>query len=401
MFKLALWVVILFPFVGLILINLYPIEYDWLTLGKNEYTPLLYYALFLLGAVTAAFRFNDSRSQIISQFHGPFRSEFPLLVFLLVIVVVVLVGYDGLNVLLGSASKEDIRLSGFIYSIFTKYLVPSIFAYVSILRRIRLLSFGSWVLALLMTILVGLSLGGKASVLIVILPGLAILLDGRLSFFKVLAISIAFLISLMATAWMFDSFLEGDIADIASYLLKRAFVLTAEAPFHVSIAYSESQPIIEYHYTLFEVFGKSLLSNFVDPNEIHKYIFSHAITAMLYPSNIDSIVSGVWNITPNVFVEALVVGGVFLLPLAGWLVVYTAYALWTNVMRKVKQGKFASAAITSVFSIMVYLSWTNSAGIMQLIHPLAIGSLTLSWLCLKILSQNSFRQLANLKLKNA
>lgn len=387
MFKLALWVILLFPFIGLFLIHLYPIEYDWLTLGETELAPLVYYGIFLLGAVAAALRFNDSRSQIVEQSGRQFQSELKILTLLFLILLVVLVGYDGLYVLLGTASKEDIRLSGFVHAILTKYLAPSIFAYISILRRVQLLSLGKWLLALLMTLIIGLSSGGKASVLIVILPGLAILLDGRLSFFKVVTLSVAFFLSMMATAWLFDSFLEGDIVKIASYLVQRSFVLTAEAPFHLGVAYSKSQPIIEYQYTLFEVFGKSLLSNFVDPKEIHKYLFSHAITAWLYPSNVDDVVSGVWNITPNVFVEALVVGGVYLLPLSGWLVVYAAYVLWTKVVQQVNQGKFARAAITSVFAVMVYLSWTNSAGIMQLIHPLAIGSLALSWLCLSTLSR--------------
>ena len=153
------------------------------------------------------------------------------------------------------------------------------------------------------------------------------------------------------------------------------------------MSYTNNLPTIEYRYTLLEVFGKSVLAHFVSPNEIHKYIFSHSVTAWLYPDNIEAVVSGAWNITPNVFVEALIAGGAFFLPVFGWITVYFGYFLWARMVLLLNNGQFASAAITSVYAVMVYLSWMNSAGVMQLIHPLVISSLAFSWLCLRTLSR--------------
>jgi hypothetical protein len=391
MYQLTLWAILFFPFTGLIFIGMFPDEYYWLTSGGSVIAPLVYYSLFLLGAAGAVLKFNKNRFQIIDKLPGQFRSELPLLILMFIILVIVFVGYGGLSVLIGDASKEDMRQSGFIYSILTKYLLPSIFAYISARRRAQLVTRGQWWLAFLMTLAAGLSMGGKASALIAILPGLAILFSNKLTFLWVLIVAAGVFMSLISAAWLFDSFLERNALLIVGYLAHRAFVLTAEAPFHVGVAYSENQPIIEYHYTLFEVFGKSVLSNFVGQHEIHKYLFSHAFTAWLYPDNIDAITTGAWNITPNAFVEALIVGGPFLLPVLGWAVVYAAYVLWARMVRQINRGKYASAAITSVYAVIVYLSWTNSAGIMQLIHPLAVVSLALSWMCLRTLTSFSLQ----------
>jgi len=388
MYQLAVWFVLSVPFIGLVLISLFADEYFWLTSGHSAIAPLGYYSIFLLGATAAVFQFKKVRVKIVDRLPQRFRAEYPLLIVLFIILVFILVGYGGLYVLLGSMSKEDVRLSGFLHAVLTKYMAPSIFAYLSALRRVMYLSRGRWWLALLMTFVVGLSTGGKASALIVILPGLMIMFADKLTLVRVFMIGVVTFGSLMVTAWLFDSFLEGDIVMIAGYLLHRIFALTAEAPFHVAVAYSENQVIIDYPLTLLEVLGKSLLSNLDSSIEIHKYIFSYAITAWLYPEHTEAIASGTWNITPNVFVEALIVGGAYLLPILGWAVVYTAYALWSQIVQLINSGKYAGAAITSVYAVMVYLSWTNSAGIMQLIHPLAIGSLTLSWLCLRTLSRN-------------
>jgi hypothetical protein len=387
MFQLTLWLILLCPYLGLIFIAIFPEEYDWLTSGSISLSPLVYYSLFLAGAVVAGIKFNKERLQVVNKLPGVFRSELPALISMFIILVVVFVWYGGVDVLLGFASNEEMRQAGFIYAILTKYLLPSMFAFISARKRAELVSWGEWWLALLMTLAVGLSIGGKAYTLIAALPGLAILFSNRLSIFYVLIIAVSFFVALIFTAWLFDAFLDGDLLVIVGYLMHRAFVLTAEAPYHVGFAHSENQPTIEYQLTLLEVLGRSVLSIFIEPTDLPKYLFSHAVTAWLYPGNIDAISSGVWNITPNVFVEALIVGGPFLLPFFGWAVVYAAYFLWALVVKQINRGKYINASIVSLYTVMVYLSWTNSAGVTQLIHPLSIASLILSWLSLRLLSR--------------
>lgn len=391
MYQLAVLFVLSAPLIGLILIGSFPDEFDWLTSGESAAAPLFYYSIFMIGAAVAAMQFKKCDLKIAAQMAEQSRSEYPLLLVLFAILVVVLVGYGGLDVLTGSMTKEDVRQSGFVHAVLTKYLAPSIFAYFSALRRALRLSLVEWWLACLLTFVVGLSTGGKASALIAILPGVAIMFIGRLSLLRVLLILVFTFGLLMVTAWLFDSFLNADMPLIAQYLVRRTFVLTAEAPFHIGIAYSNNQPTIIYHYTLFEVFGKSVLLNFEAFHEIHKYLFSFAVTAWLYPERIDAITAGIWNITPNVFVEALIVGGAYLLPVIGWVIVYVASVLWSSVVSQINCGRYTCAATISVYAVIVYLSWINSAGIMQLVHPLALGSLALSWICLVMLSRNSSR----------
>lgn len=393
MYQIAVFFVLIVPYIGLILITAFPNEYQWLTNGTSASLPVLYYSIFLIGAFAAALQVKKRRYDISNDASGTTKSEYPSLILLFIILLVTLVGYGGLDVFVGTLTKEDVRQSGFLHAILTKYLAPSIFAYLSILRRKMRLPKSEWWLALLMTFILGLSSGGKAFALIAILPGLAIIFAGRLSLSRISLIFVGTFFSLMLTASLFDSFLDRDLLKIAEYIVHRIFALTAEAPFHTSVAYSNSQPTIEYLYTLFEVFGKSAIL-FFDPSvEIHKYIFSHSFTAWLYPEYIDDITSGRWNITPNVFVEALIVGGFYLLPVIGWAVVYVAHTIWARVVRQINHGKYVSAAITSVYAVTVYLSWINSAGIMQLVHPLAIGSLSISWLCLRALSRTSLRSI--------
>lgn len=389
MYHLAIWVVLTFPFVGLTFIYIAPDDYDWLTQSnQNSAAPLIYYSIFLIGAIIATLSFRKRDFRVFSNSAvKSYRTEYLLLITLAIILLIVFVIFGGLNVLIGELSKEDIRQSNFILSILTKYLVPSIFAFFCALRRTNLVTRSSWQLSFVMTFIIGMSGGGKASVLITLLPGLAILYGDRLSILKALMIALITFALLVGTAWLFDSFLDRDLIAIIKYLTHRAFVLTAEAPYQVSLAYFQNQEIIQYRYTLFEVVGKSILSYFIPQQEMHKYLFSHAITAWLYPDNVDAIISGAWNITPNVFVEALVLGGLFALPIFGWAVVYGAYFLWGKVIQKVNRHEFASASVLSVYAVLVFLSWINSAGITQLVHPLALGSLALSWICLKTISR--------------
>lgn len=391
MYNSAVLFILIAPFVGLNLIHKFPDDYYWLTSGSSSVAPVIYYAFFLFGSSIAVLQFKSQSIDDSLVTKRQFHSEYPLLIFLLIITTILMIGYGGLSVLSGEISKEDVRQSGFVHALLSKYLAPSIFAYLSAKYRMLSLSRVQWLLALLMIFFVGLSTGGKASALIVILPGLAIIFHGRLNLFKISIFGALAFGSLMVSAWLFDSFLGGDVVKIAEYLLRRAFALTAESPFHISVAYESNQPLIEYSYTLLEVFGKSVLSHFGFSHDLHKYLFSFAVTAWLYPSEIDNILNGAWNITPNVFVEALILGGGFMLPFFGWLVVYVAFSIWNRVIKKLNQGKFSDAAITSVYAVLVYLSWINSAGIMQLVHPLAIISLFFSWLFLNTLSRTSFR----------
>jgi hypothetical protein len=391
MYLLVLLFILLTPFIGLLLITLNPYDYFWLTSGGSVFYPLLYYSFFLLGSFVAAVQL---KRQSIAEIPGDLkslRSENLLFFLLFLIVLLLLTFYDGLNVFLGSSTKEDIRQSGFLHAFLVKYLAPSIFAFISIKYRMRQISATRFWFSLIMTFLVGLSTGGKASALIVVLPGVAIVFQDRFTLLKFLILALFTFLSLVITAWLFDSFLGGDISLIAEYLMHRTFALTAESPFHISLAYANNQSLIDYSYTLLEIFGKSILPYFGFTQDPHKYIFSFAITAWIYPNELDSIVSGSWNITPNAFVEALIIGGWVLLPIFGWIIVYFGLFLWNHSIKLISDGKYANGAITSVYAVLVYLSWINSAGIMQLIHPLAIGSLLSSWLIIKVLSTTAYQ----------
>lgn len=389
MFLLALLFTLTAPFIGLILIGSFPDENEWLTSGVSVEAAMVYYGLFLVGTIVATVQFKKRFVNISLKNERKGGGEHRLILSLLSILVFVLFFYGGLEVLLGQMTKEDVRQFGFAHAFLTKYLSPTIFAYLSAKYRAGEISTGQWAWALIISCIIGVTSGGKASALIALLPGLAIALDGRLTVYKLVALAGGAFGLLIFSSLIFDSFLDGDILKVVEYLVRRAFILTAESPFHVSVAYSNDRAIIEYSLTLLEVFGKSILSGLGYSHEIHKYLFSFSVTAWLYPEYIDKIRSGIWNITPNVFVEALIVGGAFLLPVFGWLVIYGASILWRRVVRQMQKENFANAAVTSVYAVLVYLSWVNSAGIMQLIHPLAIGSLMLSWLFLKILSCTS------------
>lgn len=309
----------------------------------------------------------------------------------LVSVLVVLIGFDGLGVLAGTIDKEQMRsthgLAGPLLAILTKYLQPAFFAYAAFRYRAmgsRQARSSLWLIGLC-TLVSGAALGGKASGLIAILPGLIALYWWGVSVTRFAFFTLLVLLFLVGAAWLFDRDLieaEGS-SDLLSYLVYRAFVLSSEGALYVGSSLLNGQLDMRYAPTLLEWFGKSVVVRLIDdPANLHLYGFSTAVTANIYPDLIDRINSGEWNITPTAFVEFLVMGGLWA-PLAGGLACGAiAAALMNRVDANLRDGATRSAALITSYIVLVYLGWISSGGIANLVHPIVLLGLGLAYLML-------------------
>lgn len=304
----------------------------------------------------------------------------------IVVTLIVLGPFRGILVLVGSIDKEEMRsmhgFAGPLLAILAKYVQPAVFAFAALCHtyfegaadqrvrnRRRMLVVGAC------TFVTGLALGGKASALIAILPGVICLYWRGVSIFtpiKWLVVSVAFL---ALAAWVFDRDLldfEG-VGSILLYVLYRAFFLTAEASLAIGDSFVSGGLDIAYLPTLTEWFGKSIVVHWLqDPDRLYQYGFSTAITAHLYPDMIDRINSGEWNITPTAFVELLVAGGYVGLVIGGLASGGLCAWLVRSVNHALSRGNLRFAAIVSVYMVSVYLSWINSGGIANLVHPVVL-----------------------------
>ena len=330
------------------------------------------------------------------------------LFFTSVIVTSIVLGpFNGWSVLVGSIDKEEMRSmhgwAGPILAILAKYVQPALFAYAALCctyfegdvawvakNRRRMIGIGAC------TFVTGLALGGKASALIAILPGVICLYWRGVSFFtpvKWLVVSVAFL---ALAAWVFDRNLVEDdgIGGIFLYVLYRAFYLTAEASLQVGDSFVAGNLDIDYLPTLTEWFGKSVVAHWLqNPDQLYRYGFSTAITARLYPELIDRINSGEWNITPTAFVEVLVAGGYVGLMLGGMAAGALCALLVRSINRALAGGDIRLAAIVSVYMVSVYLSWINSGGVANLVHPVVLLGIAM---CAVVLPR--LRETGNLKI---
>lgn len=391
MHLLLLYIPLLFPLVGFLFLTVSFSEYEYLIGLPFSYIPVFMYGYFLLGTMLA-FYFKPSISikKVSSYDYNGVNAVNLILIYILSIFVFLFIvkNYNFLGLLLGEISKEDIRRSGFLNAFLIKYLMPAIFSYFCILKRVGVNIKNSWLLILgIVTFLVGMSAGGKASGIMALLPGVLIILHGKFGLKQFFFLSIAAFSFLVLSAFIFDDFLQGDLGKIFSYIVLRAFVYTAEVPYKISYLYFNGELDFKYMYTLAEVLSKSILVNFVPAGELHNYIYSQAVTSLLYPEMLDKISSGAWNLTPNVYVESLLLAGVAFLPIFGFAVVYIGFLIYKMAIIFINKKQYALASVSVVYFVFVYVSWLNSSGFTHLVHPLAIISLFTTFFIIHFLSK--------------
>ncbi|QDQ25722.1 hypothetical protein FNU76_04800 [Chitinimonas arctica] len=379
--------VLMLPYTGIVLLYFLQEEYEWLVNGNYSLIPFMLYTVFLVAFFSAFF--IRQRKPITEGTKLDVAAYSPNLRYvtfaIFVILLIVMVPFQGLWVLGGEVTKEHVRQMGPFHAFFTKYLSPSLLAYVCLWHRFHpnKESRNAVIFSIVSVLLIGAATGGKASAIQIVLPGVIALYWDRMNFWAFLRLVLISFCLVVVAGLMFDSFLEGDLFDAVLYILYRAFILTAELPYAVPLQLIDDEMQFSYLPTLMEIFGKSNIKLFVGMDEVYQYGFSMAVSAAQYPDMVSAVSSGEWNMTPNIFVEGLLFFGLYGFIVFGLIAGYFVAVVLDYIKKSVAKRRYDLGAMTITYFVFVLLSWLNSAGIVQLVHPLMLISMGVTYFILQ------------------
>jgi hypothetical protein len=238
-----------------------------------------------------------------------------------------------------------------------------------------------------------LTLGRKTSAIISALPGIAALYFDGMRWRTAIILGITAVLFAITAGLQFDKHLRhAGIREAASYVARRAFVLTAQVPYQTT-QQSLAGRDFDYISTPGSAATDSIILKHVNPNDLYRYNFARAMTERLYPDQKSRVNSGRWNVTPNVFTEGfLALGFAFY----WYFSVLTAILIWSfNISIKItiRNGALPAAAVLMGYYVFVFNAWVNSGGLTNLIHPLSILSYGCAFIVLFVIDRHPIGRL--------
>lgn len=298
-----------------------------------------------------------------------------LLLLTLAFLLMMLFAFGGINVWLGTIEKGLFRATlgpfGALAYLMTKFAIPALFAYATLLfakstrsRQVRAL----WLANAAMVFIAGSTWGFKTTGVFMLLPGLLIL-NWTMSAKRLVTFCAVFIGTLMLFFFWFDAQLMEDV-NVVPFLATRLTVLQGDVAWYVYGLYAAGETLPNYWPTVIAAAGDTVLSILGVSKENHvewmKYHYDWMITH-LAGVPLENIANG-HSITATPFAEGIVAGGwwgaMLFAVLAGLLVGRTYY----HLDRAIKTGFDATAAILSTYFCFQIFSWLNGGAITQLFH---------------------------------
>jgi hypothetical protein len=395
-------VAVTLPWVGLLSIHQDHQSYAWILDGWPYSTqPLIMYTAFLasflvtllaLTILATPLSVNLRDSVIRSRHQG--RTGLSLVLLALAFFFIFIHNVNPIDVIRGTIGKSDIRQTSAVTAVSAKYILPCIFAYACLTYHTNRTSIFALGIVGFLTFIGGLSLGGKTSAILVLIPGVSLFFHSGMKWRIAVILGSVAIVFAIAAGLQFDKYLrDGGIGNAASYLGRRAFVLTAQVPYQIT-QHSLAGRDFDYMKTLGSAATDAVLLHYVEPEDLYRYNFAKAVTARLYPNQTLRVASGRWNVTPTVFTEGyLAIGLAFY-----WLyAVIAAILVWTfTALIKImtREGALPSAAALTGYFFFILNAWINSGGLTNLVHPLPLLSYCCAFIALSVIDRHPlvFRQ---------
>jgi len=324
--------------------------------------------------------------------------------------IVILVGYGGIDVLTLKIGKGEFRSTmGFLGSIgfgsvgymIIKGFAPALLAYLSFVYiksketlKNKFLLFINFAIIFF----IGAMCGSKAASIFMLLPAL-IIIYWKVSLKKLFALGMLFLIVLVAFAAIYDekpidfrnlelsSFLAPS-QNAISWVIYRATVLQGDVSWKIWDMYVNNEELFSYASTLLSAGGNKLLgllgiSSEDNFEEFAKYQYSTMLTHVVgYP--LDELQSGRTNVTGTIFSEGVIAGGlagVFIFSIIAGLLAGLNYKV---IKYALKNNNAIVASLASTYFCFGIFSWLNSGGITGLFHIAIIIQLILGFVFIKL-----------------
>lgn len=360
----------------------------------------IYASIILLVAFsTAAFRSDQRRitpSYEIKQAEQAFAYfSVRFMILILVFLLVMLFVFDGVQVWLGTIEKGKFRTGlgsfGAFPYLMTKFAIPALFAYSTMLwmktKRLRR-STVMWLGNALLVFMVGSTWGFKTTGIFMLLPGLLIL-NWRLPVLRLVLFSGIFLGALFFFFFLFDAHLMEDV-DVFAFLLGRLTIYQGDVSWYVWGLKQEGEFLPNYWPTLLAAVGDTILAVFVSRNDANEWLAYHYdwMLTHLTGSSIDAVVNG-HSVTGTPFAEGIIAGGLWGVALfavvAGLLIGWFYRAIASAILR----GRSLTAALLSTYFCFHIFSWLNGGGITQLFHVSVFANLFIAYFLIMIMSIQS------------
>lgn len=319
----------------------------------------------------------------------------------ILILLVLVLAFDGLAVILGEKFRGEYRIQfgnfGFLLAVLSKYCAPVLLTFVTFdlfhRRRARtrqdLVLFG---LLFALTFFIGLMMGGKTTALRAVMGSVILLIARRLSLRQGAILAGFLALSLMAGAFIFDR--KSGFSEAASYIAARMTTIQGRAPWDVYRKHSQGETLPDYPPTLLSALGSPVvtwLTGAKRPSlEYARYDYGMTMTAFVESPRPD-VLSGEYNLTGGIISEAIIAFrhntlGYHLFILFAGLFSGLNMALIYAAFRKQKP---VLLSISLVYFVYVTLSWINTGGVTILFHIVTVLGLASMWILLSALQRIS------------
>jgi len=310
-----------------------------------------------------------------------------------------LFGFGGINVWLGTIEKGHFRANlgplGALPYLLTKFAVPALFAYATVLlirtgrdRRCTWL----WYLNAFIVFLAGSTWGFKTTGLFMLLPGLLIL-NWKLPVHRLAIFAGVFIGSLVGFTLWFDASAED--FQVFAFLFGRLTILQGDISWYVWGLYKEGSPLPNYWPTLLAAFGDTILGTFVSKSSLVEWMAYHYDWMLTYlsGSSLETVANG-HSVTGTPFAEGVIAGGWFGVGLFGVVAGLLAGGLYRGLSNAIRDGRPMMAAMLSTYFCFHLFSWLNGGGITQLFHISVLANIAIAYLLLRLLSAPRMRRAA-------
>ncbi|MEN3030992.1 hypothetical protein [Chromobacterium amazonense] len=400
MFKYMIMFVLLTPLIGISFVEDGAYAASVGKLGEPNGATMAF-AAYVLGVVVVTLIAVGPRCRISILATAPqqsavtddqcFQFSLRLLFLITIYIIIMLFGFGGIDVWLGTLEKGMFRTNlgplGALPYAMTKFIIPALFAYSTMLKiRIKQGQRCKWLWRInaILIIVAGSTWGFKTTGVFMLLPGLLIL-NWNMSFSKALLLAAAFFTSLVVFFFLFDAELM-DGVNVFQFLIQRLTVLQGDVSWYIWGQYINGVEFPNYLPSLLAGFGDSFLGTFVDKNNFFAWMNFHYDWMLTYIAvgSEEAIIHG-HSVTGTPFSEGIIAGGwmgVAIFATFAGLLIGSMYRILNNA---IKNGRANMAALMSTYFCFHVFSWLNGGAITQLFHISLLANLLLSYALIKLM----------------
>jgi len=361
------------------------------SIGQVGYDNGSLWAFFIYSLVAILFFFLLKKKELeplVSSVVLPMRFQrycFRALFLMLLLVGIMLFGFDAHRVWSGEVGKGEFRASlgsfGFFAYLTTKFIAPLSLAYAAFLYRLSARRFTEKsILAtlLVMGFVLGATWGFKATGITIVLPAMLILLWSS-GFLAIAAFSICSLVIILVFAFIFDD--SESLVSAISFIFVRLTVIQGDVAWYVWGKYQAGMEMPSYAPTLAAALSDTFLQNVlgVDKDNYREWISFHYDLLLNDVAGVPmSAAEGGHSIVGTPFSEGIIMGGpigIFIMAILSGLLSALVY---NRINKSLALGNGMASAIWATYFCVFLFPWLRGGALVQLFHVSLIVSFLIS-----------------------